>query len=276
MRILIHTLDTNEHFKYLRNLINESCSYEHELIFIVQNKDTKIQSSSWLMNITNRLKLEINLIKMSKRNHELLLYFKNRIRMIFYKKQKNEYDNKKWQTIHDYFNEKNKKYKDVLPVIKINNINHEGKLIKKIDPDLFIVVGAPFIRRNIINLLSEKIKINLHIGYLPHYRGILCPEVAFLKNDINRIGYTIHELSPELDKGKVYIRENFQVTGKIINMGELYNKMYINSFNNIVKFINADNIETKNVNYSFGKLYNSYSFNPRNYKILNKMSYNEK
>ena len=46
MRILIHTLDTNEHFKYLRNVINENCSYDHELIFIVQNKDIKIQSSS--------------------------------------------------------------------------------------------------------------------------------------------------------------------------------------------------------------------------------------
>lgn len=131
MRILIHTLDTNEHFKYLRNVINENCSYDHELIFIVQNKDIKIQSSSWLINMTNRLKIETNLIKMSKRNREFFLYFKNRIRMIFYKKQKNEYDSKKWQTIHDYFKEKNKKYKEILPVIKINNINHEGKLIKK-------------------------------------------------------------------------------------------------------------------------------------------------
>ena len=26
---------------------------------------------------------------------------------------------------------KNNKYKEILPVIKINNINHEGKLIKK-------------------------------------------------------------------------------------------------------------------------------------------------
>ena len=56
--------------------------------------------------MTNRLKIETNLIKMSKRNREFFLYFKNRIRMIFYKKQKNEYDSKKWQTIHDYFKEK--------------------------------------------------------------------------------------------------------------------------------------------------------------------------
>ena len=116
----------------------------------------------------------------------------------------------------------------------------------------------------------------MHIEYLPHYRGILCPEVAFLKNDNKRIGYTIHELSPQLDKGKVFFRENFHVTRKSINWGDLYNKMYKSAFNNIVKFINADNMEAKKVDYSLGKLYNSYSFNPRNYKILNKMPCNEK
>ncbi len=268
MRILIHTLDSNEHFKYFRNLINENYSEKHELIFIVQNKNNKNKNKSFLSKIINRLKLEMNLFKMSKRNHELLLYIKNRIFMIFYKEEKNKYDNKKWLTIYNYFKEKNKKYKDELPVIKINNINNEGELIKKINPDLFIVVGAPFIRRNIINLLSEKMKINLHIGYLPYYRGILCPEIAFLKNDFNKIGYSIHELSPELDKGKVYVRQKFKVKDKI-NIGELYNIMYINAFNNIIKFINDDDIEMKEVNYSFGKLYNSYSFNPRNYKILN-------
>ena len=45
--------------------------------------------------------------------------------------------------------------------------------------------------------------INVHWGLSPYYRGILCTDWAILNRDLFNIGFTLHELSREVDGGKI-------------------------------------------------------------------------
>ena len=45
--------------------------------------------------------------------------------------------------------------------------------------------------------------INVHWGLSPYYRGILCTDWAVLNQDLRNIGFTLHELSGEIDGGQI-------------------------------------------------------------------------
>ena len=45
--------------------------------------------------------------------------------------------------------------------------------------------------------------INVQWGLSPYYRGILCTDWAVLNRDLSNIGFTLHELSREVDGGQI-------------------------------------------------------------------------
>lgn len=274
MKILVHTLDSNTHFEYFRRYFSDSISKEHEVIHFVSQPE-KVQTRKTWDSIKERVFKEKRLYKMAKRNDESVEYALNRVRMILCKKYKTAYDKQKADYIGNYFDNLIKNHPEIRGdnIFYIKNINEESDRIKSISPDLFIVVGAPIIRSNILDLVDNK--INLHIGYLPYYRGILCNEHAFLKGDTNKIGYTIHELTNELDKGWVFDRKSYCIDEERFHIGAIYVNSYLDSFKKIVQYVGDQNKAKQYVNYENGQLYNSYMFNPNNYKLLLEKCFNE-
>ena len=45
--------------------------------------------------------------------------------------------------------------------------------------------------------------INVHWGLSPHYRGILTTDRAVINGDLRNIGFTLHELSNDVDGGRI-------------------------------------------------------------------------
>lgn len=53
--------------------------------------------------------------------------------------------------------------------------------------------------------------INVHWGLSPYYRGILCTDWAILNQDLKNIGFTLHELSGEVDGGRIITQGRVKV-----------------------------------------------------------------
>ena len=269
MRILLHTMDHNKHYEYFRKFIYEQFKDKHEIYNLI-HKDEKKTFLTKVDKIKNRLNVEKKLVRLSLKNGEFYEYLYNRILGIFFGKYKKEYDKYKLTHIDDYFSSLSKKLPDVKRnCYIIQNINDEKELIEKINPDLLIVVGAPFIKKHIIDIKCKK--VNLHIGYLPNYRGIKTIEWALLNKEYDKIAYSIHELTSQLDKGNLLYRENIEVNHKDLDLADIYATLYFKAFEKLAfmikkeKFDNFINEEPQEF-----KIYNNYKFNPLNYKSLMK------
>ncbi|SVE26209.1 uncharacterized protein METZ01_LOCUS479063, partial [marine metagenome] len=222
-KILIHTMDHNKQYEYFRRLSSHQLSKDFEIYYMVHKADKLIQKNQYLYlnRIQSRINIEKRLIKISSKNKELNVYIKNRLLSLFFNKYKTKYDKSKLDYIDSYFSGLMEDIPNTVGnIVYIDNINNNKELIEKINPDLIVVVGAPFIRSDIVNLDCKK--INLHIGYLPNYRGLKTIEWAVLNKDFGRIGYTIHELTNELDGGGIIKRRNIKVDEKNFDFKAVY------------------------------------------------------
>lgn len=89
---------------------------------------------------------------------------------------------------------------EVLRVDWINSLAAHRHLVE-LQPDVTIVCGTTYLRSNIIE--AAGLMVNIHGGYLPHYKGNHCIFFAFLRKDYERIGATLHLVSPRLDGGEL-------------------------------------------------------------------------
>ncbi len=88
-------------------------------------------------------------------------------------------------------------------IIEMDDINSDEvhALLKKISPDLLMVLGSDVLKPYI--LATAKHAINLHMGLCPHYRGAVANQFAILRGDKERIGSTIHYMERGVDQGDV-------------------------------------------------------------------------
>jgi glycosyltransferase involved in cell wall biosynthesis len=267
-KILIHTMNHNKHYDYFRRLANSKLGDRYEVFYLIQKPEEQVRATSIVSKIKCRFSVEKRLFKISLRNNELAQYFLNRFLSIFFNKYKHEYDKGKLQYIDNHFvgligniphPDKN--------IFYIDNINNQKQLIEEINPDLMVVVGAPFIKSNIVNLNFKK--INLHLGYLPNYRGIKTIEWAILNEEFDKVGYTIHELTNELDGGAIILRKNIIVDPDSIDLKVIYAELYEKAFFDLIKLISSEEISVnKSSDGIKHKIYYGYKFNPLNYKKL--------
>ena len=76
--------------------------------------------------------------------------------------------------------------------------------IKSKKVDFLITSGYPFlVKKNILKIV--KIKINLHISYLPYGRGTMPNLWCFYEGFPP--GITIHELDPNFDTGRIIVQK---------------------------------------------------------------------
>lgn len=73
--------------------------------------------------------------------------------------------------------------------------------VKALRPDLLVSFGTGLIKKDILKIPC--LKINVHRGILPRYRGLDSDLWAIYHEDYGHIGTTLHELQPRLDTGAV-------------------------------------------------------------------------
>lgn len=266
MKIVTHSLDHNEHYSYFRQYFSHHLGQDNEIIHLVQK--TENPTSTRIDRIRRRLSIELRLSKIAIKNGEFFVYLVNRFLSFFWGGLKKTYDQNKLSQLDNYFLQKNKDLGNIeLNTLFINNINEEEELFSELCPDLLVVVGAPFIKRNITSLPFKK--INLHLGLLPYYRGIKTIEWAVINGEMDKIGYSIHDLTSELDGGALIKVERLSSDALIPNLPKIYISLYEQSFEALRKVVEQkaylSPIASPKEKY---KIYNSYKFNPLLYRRL--------
>jgi methionyl-tRNA formyltransferase len=71
--------------------------------------------------------------------------------------------------------------------------------------DLVVGFGTSYITRATLATLPNGF-LNLHTGFLPHYRGVKSEFWALARNDLGHVGWTLHYMTPELDAGDIVLR----------------------------------------------------------------------
>ncbi len=74
-------------------------------------------------------------------------------------------------------------------------------LTQALQSDIYIVFGSSYIKGWLIDFLTERKALNIHMGVSPYYRGSSCNFWALYDNRPELVGATIHYLSKGLDSG---------------------------------------------------------------------------
>jgi hypothetical protein len=87
--------------------------------------------------------------------------------------------------------------------IKMGDLNSLGLVPfrQALASDIFVVFGASYIKSPLIDVLTEKKAINIHMGVSPYYRGSSCNFWALYDNRPDLVGATVHVLTKGLDSG---------------------------------------------------------------------------
>lgn len=91
--------------------------------------------------------------------------------------------------------------------LKVEDVNSEQvkSFIESYNPDVLVVSGTKKVSAEILQ--KVKIKINLHHGVVPFYRGVSSFNWVVQEKDFGNFGITIHEPTERLDAGKVLLCE---------------------------------------------------------------------
>lgn len=85
-------------------------------------------------------------------------------------------------------------------VVEWINDPRVGEVVAAARPDVTIVIGTSILREAVLARLGPVV-LNVHGGYLPHYRGNHCFFFALRAGDWDRIGTTIHFVDRGVDTG---------------------------------------------------------------------------
>jgi methionyl-tRNA formyltransferase len=88
--------------------------------------------------------------------------------------------------------------------ITVDNVNSKDSvdLMRKFHPDLILLSGAPIISKAIIGIPRYGV-LNPHYGITPRYAGNNPTYWPLFENRIFDIGYTIHQVVPQVDSGPI-------------------------------------------------------------------------
>ena len=109
--------------------------------------------------------------------------------------------------------------------------------LKKLNPDLFIVVAFKIIPQKFLNIPKFG-AINLHASLLPKYRGASPIQYALLNGD-KKTGVTTFFMDDKIDNGKIIMQKEFKINDND-NYDSLIRKVESNGSDLVIKTI--DNI----------------------------------
>ncbi len=100
-----------------------------------------------------------------------------------------------------------------IPVIQPEKVKNNQELLntlKKLNPDIFVVVAyGKILPEEIINLPKHK-TINVHASLLPEYRGAAPIHRAIMEGK-EKTGVCIMEITPQLDAGDIYACKEIEI-----------------------------------------------------------------
>ena len=83
------------------------------------------------------------------------------------------------------------------------NLLSRDQIGTALNSDIYIIFGASYIKGWLVDFLTEKKALNIHMGISPYYRGSSCNFWALYDNKPSYVGATIHFLSKGLDSGDI-------------------------------------------------------------------------
>lgn len=97
-----------------------------------------------------------------------------------------------------------------IPVITVDKTNIYEKLVN-VDFDVLLSCGFSYVLEERVISLAKNIAVNIHPTLLPKYRGYRSGPYIVINGE-TKSGVTIHELTVEMDKGDIFLQEEFEVT----------------------------------------------------------------
>ncbi len=193
LNILILTHNQNRHFY----LINEIISSKLGNVFTITN-GKKINNISLKKKFLNIFSVN-NFYKILFYNYyRKVLQEKEQFEKSFFSNQKKKFFNSHSKNLIGEVNKKNSSINDQYFI----------DLIKKINPDITIVMGTCLLSKSMIN--NNNFIINMHTGLSPYYRGSHTNFWPFILDELNMFGVTIHKLDNGIDSGDIIYSQNIK------------------------------------------------------------------
>lgn len=79
--------------------------------------------------------------------------------------------------------------------------------------------------------------LNLHTGWLPDYRGVKSEFWALLRGERDKIGWTLHYMTPRLDDGDIVLRHAIDVRGN--DLGQVRAQIMIDAAPALADFVDG-------------------------------------
>jgi methionyl-tRNA formyltransferase len=89
-------------------------------------------------------------------------------------------------------------------VLNVDWINDQAvsELLRSVRPELTVIICTSILKKEVLESAGNLI-VNVHGGYLPHYRGNHCFFFALYHRAFDRIGSTIHFVDAGIDTGDI-------------------------------------------------------------------------
>ena len=141
---------------------------------------------------------------------------------------------------------KNLKFKDIVLTMppknikKVDDVNSSqvSNIIDEFKPDMLVISGTKKVKNEILK--KVEIKLNLHHGIVPFYRGVSSASWVIQERDFGNFGITIHEATNTLDAGKVLVCEKLTpFKGEPLKLfrAELFAEGYLSLTKSIISII---------------------------------------
>ena len=155
----------------------------------------------------------------------------------------------------------------------VNNIEKKEslciKIINEIEPDLVLLFGVSIIKGKLYNKLP-KLKINLHSGLLPYFKGSAGNFWPFYFLKPNWSGYTFHIVDQKVDSGSI-IHHSLPKLSKNDTIHQVSCKALIKASKDILKILSYikknNDIPTKYINNQ-GKFFSTKDFKFHHLRII--------
>ena len=127
-----------------------------------------------------------------------------------HQKKKNRGQKIQNSPVHDFANRLNIPVRNPVSLEETNELNH----IKKLNPDIVVVVAYGKILPEKLLNLDNILFINVHASLLPRWRGA-APMQRSIMNMDNETGVSIMKIEPKLDAGPVMLQSKIKISPEL-------------------------------------------------------------
>ena len=232
---------------------------EGKTVIITSNSSVFLKLTKLL--IENSSKSRSDFIIVAEKGLPFKDRFRKRIEKIGFLTAVDEWLYTKYEALFNHWGKAERKHlKDIDissfdPDILIDTVNKSSvsilDLLIKFEAENIISIGSGFIPTRILEQFN--LKINIHPGILPNYKGIGTPE-AIMRGEHSFLGWSLHELAPKIDSGNII--QNQTIAFKILEK-MTFAEMYITIYRlAIIKFyLTINNSNKSEVNNNSGMKY---------------------